>query len=128
MMNSLRLHFYKPRKWFDEFRIITAWQQFNESRHDRKYRDPWIRHRKERVDAYSLNFDLEKSWENKQFLFYGLEYTLNNVQSTAYTVNIQTNETGTTRTRYPDEGSKINSFARLYRQICLRRILRQIQW
>jgi len=111
MMNTLRLHIYKPRTWFDEVSIVTAWQQFNESRHNRKYQDIWVRHRKEKVNVYSLNFDLEKSLSNRQILFYGLEYNLNDVQSTAYEQNIQTDISKATNTRYPDQGSNIHSFS-----------------
>jgi len=111
MMNTLRLHIYKPQKWFDEVSIVTAWQQFHESRHDRKYRDIWMRHRKEKVNVYSLNIDLEKSWTKRQILFYGLKYILNDVQSSAYRQNIQTDISESISTRYPDEGSNIHSFA-----------------
>ncbi len=111
MMNTLRLHIYKPRKWFNEVSIVTAWQQFHESRHDRKYRDIWMRHRKEEVNAYSLNIDLEKSWSNRQTLFYGLEYNLNDVQSSAHRQNIKTENSEPISTRYPDEGSNIRSYA-----------------
>src|SRR5690606_16155126 len=66
--------------------------------------------REEAVDAYSFNADFEKSLSPKTELFYGVEYIYNKVKSTGESLNIDTNETEPTVSRYPN-GSTWQSMA-----------------
>jgi len=116
--------YYGPQKWFmgnfninkkgngkmyDKLQFTAAYQNFEESRFDRKFEDEILYENTENVDAYSTNLDFEKDFgENK--LFYGVEYILNEVNSTGNTRNILSNAEGENPSRYPD-GSTWQSLA-----------------
>jgi hemoglobin/transferrin/lactoferrin receptor protein len=115
--------FYGPQSWLninlgysnnkktvfsDGYRIILAYQNMKESRHDRKFDQINKRNRFENVDMLSLNIDFNKIL-NKHFqLFYGTDLFGNLVGSTANEENIETLESVPAGTRYPD-GSKYGS-------------------
>jgi len=101
MMHSLQFRSNHKTKIFDEIQLVVAYQQFNESRHDRKYQDSLLRHRYEKVNAYTLNMDFEKKLSNKWDLFYGMELVYNDVNSTAKGVNIFTQAETAIASRYP---------------------------
>lgn len=111
MMNALKLKYFKPNRWFDAVKITAAYQAFEESRHDRKYRDNNLRNRKEQVQVFSANGDFEKVVNTKSDLYYGMEYAYNHVNSTAYTQDIATDEISMLSTRYPDGGSDVHNLA-----------------
>ena len=109
---------YGPQQWFmtnfqvtklssssnlyDKVKLTLAYQNFKESRFDRDFQSD-IRHvRKEAVDAYSFNLDLEKRLSEKTLLSYGLEYIYNKVMSQGDTENIATNSVEPTVSRYPN--------------------------
>ena len=109
--------YYGPQKWdmhrlnftynnkgllFDKLKVTTAYQDYEESRHDRKFGKKEIRERTEEVKAYSLNFDLDKEFNSNNMLFYGLEAVYNTVNSIGHIKNIITNELSPVSTRYPD--------------------------
>ena len=108
--------YYGPQKWFsgnfninkkgngkvyDKLQFTAAYQNFEESRFDRKFDDDIIYENAENVDAYSTNLDFEKDFGNDK-LFYGAEYVLDVVNSTGTSRNILTNEKGQNASRYPD--------------------------
>ena len=116
--------YYGPQEWFmgnfkinkkghgalyDKAQMTTAYQFFEESRHNRDFGEDWLYNTKENVDAYSVNFDFEKTFEESR-LFYGAEYVFNKVNSTGFTENILTEEQNITASRYPD-GSTWQSIA-----------------
>ena len=116
--------YYGPQKWFmgnfkinkkgngalyDKAQMTTAYQFFEESRHNRDFGEDWLYNTKENVDAYSVNFDFEKTFEESR-LFYGAEYVFNKVNSTGFAENILTEEENITASRYPD-GSTWQSIA-----------------
>ena len=111
MMNSVKLRHYRPGKILDAAKLTLAFQQFEESRHTREYRDPVLRNRNEKVGVFSLNADFEKDIKEHNHLFYGLEYLFNHVNSSANTWNAQSQETGYLSTRYPDGGSEVHNLA-----------------
>jgi hemoglobin/transferrin/lactoferrin receptor protein len=76
-----------------------------ESRHNRDFGDDVKSSRTDKVDVLNLNFDLDKKLSEKSTLFYGLESSYNNVQSSAFAENIVTHEVSPESTRYPDGGS-----------------------
>lgn len=109
--------YYGPQQWlnanlnfennkahalYSESRIILGYQLMKESRHDRKFGNSTLRNRDERVDAITLNMDLNKVFSEKVQLFYGLEGIFNHVQSNANKTNILTRESEASATRYPD--------------------------
>lgn len=111
--------YYGPQNWFmgnfkinkrghaalyDKAQFTAAYQFFEESRHDRDFGKDWRYHTKEQVDAYSVNFDFEKTF-NESRLFYGVEYVYNKVHSAGNRENIITSEENITPSRYPDASS-----------------------
>lgn len=111
MMNALKLKYYQSCQLFDEARVTIAHQLFEESRHDRRFAEELLRNRFERVNVVSLNADLEKVLSPTNQLFYGLEYTFNHVNSSAYSQNIESGDRESISTRYPAGGSDVHSMA-----------------
>jgi len=95
---------------YDKATITPAFQDIEESRHNRNYRSTKLNHRIEKIRVLSLNADFWKNI-NKTELGYGLELTHNKVNSTANAVNISTGVVSSLDTRYPDGGSTTQSYA-----------------
>jgi hemoglobin/transferrin/lactoferrin receptor protein len=93
----------------DQIRLVAASQMIEESRMTRSFGSSKKTHRKENVKVYSLNLDLKKLYKIHE-IRYGFEYAFNQVNSTAYSENIQTKEIGSASTRYPDGGSSMSWF------------------
>lgn len=110
MMNALTIERAERAALYDNVRLTLAYQNFEESRHDRSFGDPDLRHRTETVDVLSTNLDLEKALDDRHHFFYGAEAVLNKVGSEADIENIETGARQPTSTRYPD-GATWNSFA-----------------
>lgn len=116
--------YYGPQKWFlgnfqiekkgkgnlyDKARLTTAYQFFEESRHDRNFEGEIKYSSKEVVDAWSANLDLEKRFGSNKFS-YGAEYILNFVGSEGSGKNVDTEASIPAPARYPD-GSSWQSIA-----------------
>lgn len=110
MMNNLKLSLYKPNALFDQARVTLAYQSFEESRNDRDFGDDRLRTRTEQVDMYSASIDFDKEYEGSN-LYYGIDFFHNNISSAAFRRNIETGEITNASSRYPDGGSRYNSFA-----------------
>ena len=95
---------------YDMSQITIAYQQVEESRHNRNYRSTKLNNRIEKLNIVSLNADFAKKI-NKAELGYGTEITYNNAASTAYAKNITTGVQSPLDTRYPDGGSNTQSYA-----------------
>ncbi|WP_299337695.1 TonB-dependent siderophore receptor [uncultured Psychroserpens sp.] len=95
---------------YDKIQATAAYQNFQESRIDRDFQSENRRVREEAVDAYSLNIDFEKGFTAKSTFFYGLEYVFNTVSSSASEINITTDVSSPTVSRYPN-GSNWQSMA-----------------
>ncbi len=118
--------YYGPQDWFmanfkitrissrsnlyDKLKMTSAYQNFKESRFDRDFQSDLKNIRKESVDAYSFNLDLEKKLSKKSEINYGIEYLYNKVFSKGTEFNIGTNIEIPTVSRYPD-GSDWQSMA-----------------
>ncbi|MBS2100271.1 TonB-dependent receptor [Carboxylicivirga linearis] len=102
IMNSLNIQHTATTKAYDHFHIIASYQHFKESRHNRSLNSTSIKHRTEKVDAFSLNIDFEKNHGNGNRLFYGIEAIGNFIDSKGIKENIITNEHSPTSSRYPD--------------------------
>ncbi|MBA4745092.1 MAG: TonB-dependent receptor [Muricauda sp.] len=109
--------YYGPQKWFmgnfqitqkgknkfyDGVKLTTAYQFFEESRHDRGFQDPELYSTREKVDALSVNLDFENKKIGNLHLYYGAEYVFNKVDSKGSMQNIETDEVAETASRYPD--------------------------
>ncbi|MDY6800315.1 MAG: TonB-dependent receptor, partial [Bacteroidota bacterium] len=102
MMHALNLNYRKSNAFFNEAKLTLAYQDYEESRHSRKFRQEDLRQRTEKVKAYSLNLDFDKNLNRENELYYGLEAVYNSVNSTAHSKNILTGELSPESTRYPD--------------------------
>jgi hemoglobin/transferrin/lactoferrin receptor protein len=108
-MHSLQLSLDKPMALWDHARFIAAYQEYEESRHNRNFGAGNRTNRFESVKATSLNFDADKVL-NKTTLYYGAEFVTNKVGSTAFRENVNNGTTSSATTRYPD-GSTWQSMA-----------------
>lgn len=95
---------------FDKLSLLSGFQQYTESRYDRKLNNPIRNGRKEDLSIFSVNLDLGKTIDKQNELFYGLESYFNTINSTGSTLNLLTDESEIIPSRYPDD-SKYGSFA-----------------
>ena len=96
--------------FYDKIKISAAYQNFKESRINRKFNSDTRKIREENVDAVSLNFDFYKTLSNSSNISYGTEYIYNRVGSAGHKTNIDTNAKEAIASRYPD-GSKWQTLA-----------------
>jgi hemoglobin/transferrin/lactoferrin receptor protein len=92
-------------------RITLAWQNIDQSRHDRLFNSPNRNNRLDNVKVYSVNADFSKSIGEKLTANYGLEYYFNDVTSTANSENILTGTQSALDTRYANGGSTMTGTA-----------------
>ncbi len=102
IMNRIGLTNTFNSKLYDQLRLIAVYQNFEESRHDRKFGNSRLRNQTEKVDALSINIDMGKNLREKFTLFYGGEIVSNKIGSEANKKNINTGEIQPTNTRYPN--------------------------
>jgi len=113
--------YYGPQKWllinsritkesfkspiYDKLILTSAYQKFDESRFSRKINSTDKKQFKEQVNIFSLNLDFEKSYDEKSYFSYGIEYLNNKVNSTASLSNISNGSFSSIATRYPDDST-----------------------
>ena len=117
--------YYGPQKWtlfsgqlqhqkdcifFDKVNVLTGYQLYTESRHDRDLNRSILGHRQEDLSIFSLNLDFGKSFDKNNELFYGVEGYINKINSFGISENLINNETEELASRYPDN-SNYGSFA-----------------
>lgn len=102
LMNNLNISHKGENVLYDLFTIRLAQQHFEESRISRSLNDVMREIRIERVEAYSLNLDLKKSFSEKNTLTYGAEYVVNEVNSVGMNENIELMRTSKGPARYPN--------------------------
>ncbi len=110
LLAAYTLDLSKPTKYYDNARIIFAYQGIEESRMDRSFQQVNLNHRIEQLDIYTLNADFMKKRGAHEWR-YGGEAYLNLVHSTAFTKHILTGAQTPLDTRYPDGGSSMNGAA-----------------
>ncbi len=110
VMHNLKLRYSEKTKLFDNLKFITAFQDYSESRHDRKFKKNEIRERYENVKALSFNIDFEKHLSEKSSVYYGSEAVLNKVFSQGEKRDIFTGIKVPASSRYPDN-SDYSSYA-----------------
>ena len=109
LKGNFQAHHRDQGAFYDEVRLVAAYQFFKESRHNRDFDDIWLFHNEEKVDVWSANLDFEKGIGNHK-LHYGLEYVINKVGSKGSEENINNKEERLGVPRYPD-GSTWESMA-----------------
>ncbi len=102
MMHALKYEDHKANGLFDDMKIQFAYQDYEESRHDRKLNSETLRHRTEQVQMMSLNADFFKALNGKNAIFYGLEGTMSKIYSFGHQENILTEEESAVAPRYPN--------------------------
>ncbi len=100
-MNLLEIKHKKSNLLYDQLSTRLAFQQFEESRIVRKLNNKNRETNTENVDAYSMNFDFEKIFLQKNTLYYGAQWVKNRVYSKGKAKNILTDSTWNVASRYP---------------------------
>lgn len=116
---QMNLESKSKKRLYDKSRFSMAYQRFEESRIDRRFREDWRRVRVEKVDVVSLYLDFYKRNRTHKW-FYGVESQFNAVNSEGEQINLVTLEQESVATRYPDLGSETSSHAayiKLLRQL-----------
>jgi len=112
-MHRLSIHHNTNYTLYNNIRLVAAYQHFEESRHDRRFNASGsktsgsanIRHQFEKLEAVSLNIDLDKKLGKVTTLFYGAESVFNLVRSDSYRENIYTGFITQLNPRYPDSST-----------------------
>jgi hemoglobin/transferrin/lactoferrin receptor protein len=110
IMHAVNVRYYANKGLFDQAALVAAYQDYEESRHDRNLNADEKTNQLERVQALSFNLDMDKTFRESISFYYGAEFVHNKVGSRAFTNNILTNEKTGIGTRYPD-GAVWSSFA-----------------
>ncbi len=101
-MHALQISYLQNTPLLDGARLIAAYQDYEESRHNRNFGNNRRNNRFENVRAFSVNLDISKRLSDAAEVFYGAELVTNKVNSMAYRYNIVTEERTGLSTRYPD--------------------------
>ncbi|NQU85814.1 MAG: TonB-dependent receptor [Mariniphaga sp.] len=109
-MQNVNIQYKKETVFFDQINFITAFQNYKESRNNRKINNPELTERIEKLTITSFNFDLDKSIDKNNLFYYGLEGYFNKINSTGETTNLLSGLTEPAASRYPDN-SKFTSLA-----------------
>ncbi len=109
-LHSLQMVYSGKTSFFDRVNLLAGWQNYEESRCDRRLNKNELNVRTENVDVLSLNIDLDKTFDRRNVLYYGLEGTHNLVGSEGIARNLVSGSQKNIDTRYPD-GSKTSSLA-----------------
>lgn len=95
---------------FTNLRSIVSYQHIEESRHQREYRRyDRLDNRYEDLDVLAAVVDVRKLWQAHE-LTVGADAQLNDLQSTANRVNIQTGASSPLDSRYPNGENRMNYY------------------
>jgi len=112
-MLSAHAQYNKDHTLFNKASLLFGYQNYGESRNDRKLYSEILRNRSENLDIFSINIDFGKEFDKKTELFYGIEANTNLVESEGNSQNIENGEEEEIASRYPD-GSSYKSIAGYY--------------
>jgi hemoglobin/transferrin/lactoferrin receptor protein len=104
-MHSFQVTHVAKNNWFDAVRFIAAYQDYEESRHDRRLNNARLRNQTESVKALSFNLDFNKTINENTEIFYGAEIIHNKVGSFADRINITNGFYEKVATRYPNNST-----------------------
>jgi len=102
LMGNLEYLYSKPNAAFNDVKVNVAYQQNKESRNDRRYKNRWLRRQNETVHSVNANVDFNKNFNNKYFLFYGVEAVVNVNTSVADRLDVFNDTTQVFAPRYPN--------------------------
>lgn len=102
MMNHLQIDHKGSTRLYDQMTLRLAQQSFEESRIDRALNSSERTTNTEEVQAYSVNVDWKKQLGFRHSLYYGAEYVIDDVASTGAVTDIDSDETNSGPSRYPD--------------------------
>ena len=108
LMASASVFYKYDNQFFTNLRATFAYQNIHEDRIYRKFGNEEQLNQNEQVGVYSANFDFLKLIGINR-MNYGLEFTHNDVNSTAFYKNIFSGMHSIAQTRYPDGGSIMQS-------------------
>lgn len=133
IMNNLNVTHHSKSKLFDEISVRLAHQFFEESRVSRNINNPNRQIRTEAVNAYSVNTDFTKAISERNTVFYGVEYIINDVNSTGVNEDIVAGTSQEGPARYPKStwesiGVYLNNQFKLSEKILLQSGLRYNQF
>ncbi len=94
---------------FDEWKLNLDYQNYKESRHDRRFDEIEKRHRTETVNGINFNIDFNKDINENLQMYYGAELWYNLIGSEGYIENIESGDKSGTSTRYPDGSDYLSS-------------------
>lgn len=100
MLQQVNLNLKAATRFYDQAKVIAAYQLFEESRIDRRVGSNTEFRRTENVRAYSLNSDFYKT-NGKHFFNYGIEGVINTVRSKGIATNLLNNVQVPGSSRYP---------------------------
>ncbi len=109
MLASVKTQIDSECKLFDQVNIILAYQDITQERITRRFKKTSEQSQIEKVAVYSGNIDARKNIREVHELHYGLESTLNEVNSSAFAKDIYTEIKTPSATRYPDGGSTMST-------------------
>jgi len=104
-MHNLSVKNEKENLFYSESKLTAAYQDYTESRNDRKFGEDAVRKRTENVKVASINLDFDKEFDEKTALFYGFEVLHNIVSSKGILENIINGESEDYASRYPDNST-----------------------
>lgn len=102
LMHHLQVQHKQAKGWYDQARLTLSFQDYEESRIDRRRNNNNERTQTERVWASAINLDLQKQFTPQEELFYGAEFVFNKVGSYGSSKNILNGSVTNIASRYPD--------------------------
>jgi hemoglobin/transferrin/lactoferrin receptor protein len=90
---------------YDHFKLNASYQNFQESRNERRYQSDIFLNRSENINAYTITLDFDKNISSKTDIFYGTEYWLNTIGSVGTQTNLSTGSAIGIQSRYPNNSS-----------------------
>lgn len=111
MVNSLKIHSEKATKLWDAYKLQFTAQQYEESRHNRRFNNDNLKSRIENLNIFSINADFNKKLSPDFFYFFGFEASNDNLKSTAYSKDITSGLQNPLSTRYPDGDNSYQTLA-----------------
>ncbi|MBC7864972.1 MAG: TonB-dependent receptor plug domain-containing protein, partial [Bacteroidia bacterium] len=96
---------------WDNARVILAYQKIEQDRVNRRFNNIYRSSQFEDLSVISVNADFAKTIGAKNDLKYGIEFTSNDVKSTAEKRDIVADTAGKAATRYPDGENKFMTMA-----------------
>jgi hemoglobin/transferrin/lactoferrin receptor protein len=107
---SYQLNLNKRSVFYNDGRIVAAYQLNRESRSSRRFQSDDLTSRFEEVNSLSLNADFKKKIKSNH-IYYGLEIYHHSISSKAFTENIVSLNKKPASTRYPSGGSEVNNLS-----------------